>query len=121
MIFHVLLNSIARKRTQRPPNFFRLFDRFLNGEYELLNHIGPLIPGTENPGHVTSRLGPKMADRKWLSVLLFGTSSRGIKVCFLLKFGDDISSRFGDSGRNFENSRWRPVAILDFSEKKKNM
>ena len=62
-----------------------------------------------------------MADRKWLSDVRFGMVGRGTKKYFWVKFGDDISSRFGDSGRNFENSRWRPAAILDFSEKKKNM
>jgi hypothetical protein len=59
-----------------------------------------------------------MADRKWLSAVWFGSVGRGIKKYICVKFGDDISSRFGDNDRNFENSRWRPAAILDFSEKK---
>jgi len=58
-----------------------------------------------------------MADRKWRSDFRFGGSTRGAKMCLLLKIGNDISSRFGDTGRNFEFSRWRQAAILDFFEK----
>ena len=82
--------------------------------------IKKLSVWTENPGHVTSRLGPKMADRKWLSDVWFGMVGRGPKEHLLVKLGDDISSRFGDSGRKVGNSRWRPAAILDFLEKEKN-
>jgi hypothetical protein len=83
------------------------------------NLIEILTPGNENPAIVIYSGASNMADLKWLSAVWFGYVGRGFKMYLLVKFGDDISSRFGDSDRNFENSRWRPAAILDFSEKKK--
>jgi len=110
----------SSKTESLTPLFYLLVRKAFRWRTFVPNMIEALPPGNETPGNVFSFLGSKMADRKWLSVLFFGTSSGGIKMCFLLKFGDDISSRFGDSGRKVGNSRWRPAAILDFLGKQKS-
>ena len=58
-----------------------------------------------------------MADRKWRSDFRFGLSPKGAEWHLLLKFGDDISSSFRDSEKNFDFSKAFPAAILDFFEK----
>ncbi len=61
-----------------------------------------------------------MADRKWLSDFRSQLCTIGLEGHLLLKFGDDISNRFGDSERNFGFSKSRDAAILDFFKKRRH-
>jgi len=99
MICHFVLNKIARKRISGPPFFISIFCGDFDGEHDGVNRLCVSFVCSENPGIVIYSGASKMADRKWLSDVWFGMVCRGPKEHLLVKFGDDISSRFGDSDR----------------------